>query len=131
MLAPEQLRVSIRYAGGRQTIDVGRIINCTGPETDPTFSTNSLLQSLLDDGTARADRTRLGLSVDAENRIVSASGKSQDGLYAVGALTRGTHWEVTAIPDLRSQTNALAQRLLHEYELQRLVPAGAETNVSH
>jgi uncharacterized NAD(P)/FAD-binding protein YdhS len=32
-------------------------------------------------------------------------------LYAVGPLTRGAFWEITAVPDIRHQVWALARRL--------------------
>ncbi|HEU4623537.1 MAG TPA: FAD/NAD(P)-binding protein [Steroidobacteraceae bacterium] len=116
-LAAEGLRVSVRHGRATQTIDVARLINCTGPEADPSRANNPLLQGLIGDRIARPDALGLGLAVDAESRVVSMTGAAHTSLYAVGALTRGTRWEVTAIPELREQANAVVRRIVHDHAL--------------
>lgn len=109
---PGALRVSVRYARGTQEIDVARIVNCTGSELNPERTQNPLLQALIGDRIGKADATGLGLAVDADSRLIGANGSAQHGLYAIGSLTRGARWEVTSIPELRSQANALVRHLL-------------------
>jgi uncharacterized NAD(P)/FAD-binding protein YdhS len=113
-LGADGLRVSIRRGRGTETLDVARVINCTGPEAHPAHSLNPVLQGLIGDRTARPDAVGLGIAVDSESRVVSANGSAHSGLFAVGALTRGARWEVTGIPELREQANAVVRRLLHE-----------------
>lgn len=67
-----------------------------------------LLQSLLEDGTLRADPLRLGLELDPIGRT------SAPGIYALGPLARARDWEATAIPELRMQAAALAGALVEE-----------------
>jgi uncharacterized NAD(P)/FAD-binding protein YdhS len=111
------LRVSVRHGRATQTIDVARIVNCTGPEVNPSRASNPLLHGLLSDRIARPDALGLGLAVDSESRVVSANGSAHTTLYALGTLTRGSRWEVTAIPELREQANAVVHRLLHDQAL--------------
>ena len=40
------------------------------------------------------------------------TGSAHSSLYAVGTLTRGAAWEVTAIPELKEQANAVVRRLV-------------------
>jgi uncharacterized NAD(P)/FAD-binding protein YdhS len=125
------LRVSVRYGNGTRTFDVARVVNCTGPEAHPGRSTNPLLQGLIGDRIARADALGLGLAVDAESRVISATGSAHSSLYAVGTLTRGSRWEVTAIPEIREQTNGVVRRLLHDHAEQRIAaPNPDRTNDS-
>ena len=44
--------------------------------------------------------------------MIGRAGKPSDKLFAVGPLTRGRFWEITAIPDIRQQCAELAQRIL-------------------
>jgi uncharacterized NAD(P)/FAD-binding protein YdhS len=93
-----------------ERIDVARVVNCTGPAGDAARSTDPLLRQLLADGLARPDAFRLGLDVDADSRLIGADGRPQARLYALGPLTRGAYWEITAVPDIRVQAWHLARR---------------------
>jgi uncharacterized NAD(P)/FAD-binding protein YdhS len=116
-LGADDLRVSVRYGRATQTLDVARVVNCTGPEANPAHANNPLLQGLISDRIARPDALGLGLAVDSESRVVSLNGSAHGTLYAVSSLTRGSRWEVTAIPELREQANAVVRRVLHDQAL--------------
>jgi uncharacterized NAD(P)/FAD-binding protein YdhS len=126
------LRVNVRRGNGTHTIDVAHVVNCTGPEAHPGRTTNPLLQGLIGDGVARPDSLGLGLAVDAESRVIAGNGSAHPSLFAVGSLTRGTRWEVTAIPEIREQANGVVRRLLHDHAVQPVaetrpdVPADAQ-----
>jgi len=114
------LRVSVRRGNGTRTFDVSRVVNCTGPEAHPGRSSNPLLQGLIGDQIARADSLGLGLAVDSESRVISGNGSAHSTLFAVGTLTRGSRWEVTAIPEIKEQANGVVRRLLHDHAEQRV-----------
>ncbi|MEJ1966084.1 MAG: hypothetical protein WDO56_32840 [Gammaproteobacteria bacterium] len=101
------------------------LVNCTGPEQHPGRTSNPLLQGLIGDNIARPDSLGLGLAVDSESRVISANGSVHPTLFAVGALTRGTRWEVTAIPEMREQANSVARKVLHDH-LEQPVAAGRD-----
>lgn len=88
-----------------------RVINCTGPEGDPARCGAPLLRHLLAKGLLRADAHGLGLDVAADGRVLDADGRPSDWLFAAGPLTKGAHWEIVAVPDIRHQVWDLARRL--------------------
>jgi uncharacterized NAD(P)/FAD-binding protein YdhS len=69
-----------------------------------------LLQEMQRQGLIEADPLRLGLVVDARSRIPGSSG-SEAVIYAVGALTAGQFWEITAVPDIRVQARKVAEAI--------------------
>lgn len=88
-----------------------RIINCTGPSKDFRRAVGPFVSAMLDSGLARADSLGLGLDVDDRCRVLGDSGAPTPGLYAVGPLTKGRWWEVTAVPHIRGQVASLGARL--------------------
>jgi uncharacterized NAD(P)/FAD-binding protein YdhS len=100
-----------RGAAATERVSVTRVVNCTGPAGDAARSPDPLLRQLLGDGLARADAFNLGLDVDADSRLIASDGRAQSRLYALGPVTRGAHWEITAVPDIRAQVWQVARRL--------------------
>jgi uncharacterized NAD(P)/FAD-binding protein YdhS len=58
-----------------------------------------------------ADSLRLGISVNRDSRVLNSEGAAQSNLYAVGALTAGQFWEITAVPDIRAQAEQVAAQI--------------------
>lgn len=113
-----RLMVEIERANIPHKIVVDRIVNCTGPNSDPQKSLDPLMRNILAAGYARAGKLRLGLDVDDTNRVKDLNGNSQAGLFAMGALTRDSWWEITAIPEISRQADEIA------YQLKVLVSVG-------
>jgi uncharacterized NAD(P)/FAD-binding protein YdhS len=107
--AGDGARVTLESGPQRRTLEVTRIVNCTGPDWRITRTTDPLLRSLLDAG-ARPDAMGLGLDVDPMGEVQAQDGPLS-GLYALGPLTRGTFFEVTAVPEIRAQADVLARRI--------------------
>ncbi|HEX3401057.1 MAG TPA: hypothetical protein VHT74_12100 [Acetobacteraceae bacterium] len=59
----------------------------------------------------RPDALRLGLDVAASGAVRSRNGAISPHLFAVGPLTRGAFWEISAVPDIRKQCAALASHV--------------------
>lgn len=100
-----------RGTEGTERLTARRIINCSGPRIDIARTTDPLLRQLWQDGRIVPDDCALGIAVDRDSRVVRSDGASSDRLFALGPLTRGTFWEITAVPDIRVQTWTLARRL--------------------
>jgi len=99
-------------AGGEQvTLDVARVINCAGPGCDFERIVDPLIRSLLQTGTVRPDRLRLGLDVTATCALKNRQGAVSHRLFATGPITKGAFWEMTAVPDIRRQCEFLAKHL--------------------
>lgn len=94
-----------------EPIEVARIYDCTGIAKDVSTGSIAVVRSLTDRGHARADALRLGLDVTPGCAVIGAGGVASNKLYAVGPLTRGTFFEIDAIPDIRAQCSRLAKQL--------------------
>lgn len=92
-----------RRGGAVGTCRFGFVINCTGPLHAMSRTANPLLRSLLDSGAAKPDELDIGLAVDARARVIGSA-----RLWAVGSLTKGRYWEITAVPDIRAQAAGIA-----------------------
>ena len=114
--APNAQAVTVRLqqAGNETHVQVARAINCTGPETDPRRASNTLLRSLLSDSLAQPDSLGLGLFVDQHSRVVAANGSAHPTLFALGPVTRGSRWEVTAVAEIRDQAVSVARRIARD-----------------
>jgi len=82
-------------------------VNCTGPLGEIGQTRDALLAGLLERGEVRPDRFGIGLEVDDCDR---AGAK----LWALGPLTKGRYWEITAVPDIRGQAAAVAANIAAE-----------------
>ncbi|MDR3535718.1 MAG: FAD/NAD(P)-binding protein [Acetobacteraceae bacterium] len=108
-----QATVMLRPRGTRRTerLVVGRVVNCTGPGSNVTHSADPLIRALLRDGMARPDPLRLGLDVTEDCAVVARNGMVSRQLFAMGPLTKGVWWEITAVPDIRCQCQQVAQTI--------------------
>ncbi|RAK51344.1 FAD/NAD(P)-binding protein [Phenylobacterium deserti] len=106
----------IRPRGERTSVTrrFSAVVNCTGPRGDPDSAEVGLIAQLRRAGAVRRDPLGLGLDVTRELRVIGARGAPTPGLFAVGPLTRAAVWESLAVPDLRSQTAAVAQAVLEQ-----------------
>ncbi len=100
----DAVRAVVEGREGRAELLVDRVYNCIGPTTAIGSTSDPLLRSLLDAGTAVADPAGLGLRSAPDGRLLAADGSAQERLFVVGALRRADLWESTAVPELRLQT---------------------------
>ncbi len=84
------------------------VVNCTGFRSFATRGWNPLVDALLDEGTIQPDRLGVGVQAVQPGHPVDTEGRVRDDIHLLGAARKGLEWEVTAIPDLRSQATALA-----------------------
>jgi uncharacterized NAD(P)/FAD-binding protein YdhS len=100
-----------RASGGLVTLDIARVVNCAGPGCDFERIIDPLIATLLETGMVRPDRLRLGLDVTATCALRDRDGAVSNRLFAVGPVTKGAFWEMTAVPDIRRQCEFLAKHL--------------------
>ncbi|MFD2261329.1 FAD/NAD(P)-binding protein [Lacibacterium aquatile] len=104
------LKVEIdQRGGGQRRVEVDAIVNCTGPCSDPRRAEDPFLDKLLTQGLVQPDA--FGLLTDEAGALMAADGKAVEGLYALGPLTKPALWEITAVPDIRTQASQLATLL--------------------
>jgi len=120
-LTDHVLRCEVELPALPDSLFADAVVNCTGPMTDISRSTDPLLRSLVRRGLLTPDPLRLGVSCTPQGEVLDVSGQIVPGLYVVGPPRKGTLWETTAVPEIRSQAAALAQSLPER--VRRLTPA--------
>ena len=114
-IVPEGEGARVRYRPRGQdnlvTLSVRRIVNASGPQGDLLRTGEPLLRRLLKRGLIRPDPLRIGIDVTQQSEVIGADGEPLSNLLALGPMTRGTFWEMVAVPDIRRQTWAVARKL--------------------
>ncbi|MEK1892781.1 MAG: FAD/NAD(P)-binding protein [Rhizobium sp.] len=107
----DRLTLCYRARGRRDVLSIQTdwIVNCTGMER-AGIAHSPLLRQMQHQGLIGADPLGLGIIVDPQSRIPKAA-ENGASLYAVGALTAGQFWEITAVPDLRVQARKVAEAI--------------------
>jgi uncharacterized NAD(P)/FAD-binding protein YdhS len=100
-----------RFKQTLETVRAARVVNCSGPESDFGRIRDPLVRRLLDKGLVRPDPLSLGLDVTQNCALLDRDGAISRRLFAVGPVTKGTFWEMTAVPDIRQQAEFLAGQL--------------------
>ena len=93
------------------SLRAARVINCAGPGADYDRISHPLIRGLLRDGLVRPDPLRLGLDVTQNCALLDRKGAISRRLFAIGPITKGAFWEMTAVPDIRRQCEFLAGHL--------------------
>jgi uncharacterized NAD(P)/FAD-binding protein YdhS len=107
----DQMTISVQSPQGKRRIETGALINCTGPQENYLASESGLFNSLLARGLIQPDEMNMGIKVAPNFSVVDGKGKNSEILFALGALLKGTLWETTAVPELRSQAYRLAETI--------------------
>ncbi|MEY4600938.1 MAG: hypothetical protein RLZZ201_629 [Actinomycetota bacterium] len=88
------------------------IILCTGPD-DAALINTAPLRSLASQGHVRIGPHGKGIDTVPDSGCVrNRDGAAPLDIYAIGPLRQGTLWECTAIPEIRSEAQRLASRVL-------------------
>jgi uncharacterized NAD(P)/FAD-binding protein YdhS len=107
----DAIEVELRRRGSRDPSSrrYAYAFNCTGPLHAIGRTRDPLLRSLLDAGFVKPDHLNIGIEVDDRSRAVGG-----EHLWALGPLTKGRHWEIIAVPDIRDQAAAAANDIAAE-----------------
>ncbi|MGH8445072.1 MAG: FAD/NAD(P)-binding protein [Solimonas sp.] len=97
-----------------ETLEVGTVINCTGPENDTRRLRDPLISGLRNDGLLRPDRLGLGFEINDAYALRDHDGVTMPWLHYVGPFLKYRDWEATAVPELRKHVGALAAVLHRE-----------------
>ncbi|WP_262136209.1 FAD/NAD(P)-binding protein [Pseudomonas sp. Marseille-Q5117] len=89
-------------------IEVGRIINCTGPNTNLELVNEPLINQLMESKLALQDEQKLGLLVNDDLTLANELSKGGASLSYIGPMLKAKYWEATAVPELRKYAAELA-----------------------
>ena len=101
--------VTVRYATrtGGSELEVGKVINCTGPNTNLAEVRDPLVRGLRDAGLIRPDALGLGLDTDEEGRLLDAAGRPSERLSLAGPLRKGLCGSTPPSPSCASRPSGL------------------------
>jgi uncharacterized NAD(P)/FAD-binding protein YdhS len=104
-----EMRVAIQPRGGQtiRQLQVGSLVNCTGPNYDIHRVDNALVRQLAADGLLKQDEVRIGFHVDEQYRCSALR-----SLFYIGPMLKARYWEAIAVPELRVHAFNLANILL-------------------
>lgn len=105
-----RVRIALKQ-GGERTLEVDRIISCTGIQENYVKSPRPLVRSLIDSGLARANDLGMGFATDDDGALLDAKKKPSSIFFTLGPPRRGDLFETTAVPEIRAQAEALAIHL--------------------
>jgi uncharacterized NAD(P)/FAD-binding protein YdhS len=108
----EQFHIEYRSNGTERRLDTDVIINCIGSESDFSKLDSKLVENLFSRGHIRSDALNFGIDALPNGSVVGQNGARSDVIYTLGTALKGTLWETTAIPEIRTQARQLAERLL-------------------
>ena len=98
-----------------ESLDVGWVVNCTGPQRDIRLLGDSFLDDLIRPraGGAFGTLATAGMGFRTrDGRLMDSEGTADAPLWTLGALRRGELWESTAVPEIRAQALAVAHSVL-------------------
>ena len=101
-----------RHGDADAQLEVGTVINCTGPGGQVECCGDPLMLSLLQQELMVPDTLGLGVQVDASGALLNSGGRVSDRLFYTGPLLKARDWECTAVPELRVAALKLADRLM-------------------
>ncbi|HEY0230009.1 MAG TPA: FAD/NAD(P)-binding protein [Dokdonella sp.] len=107
------LLAQLQPRGGARPYSVAAdfMIQATGLESAAQTTTHTLVRQLVDSGVAQPDALGLGLAAHPDGRLLRADGSPWQGLYAIGTLLRGSVWECTGMPEIRTLAQTIARDL--------------------
>lgn len=101
------------HADGRlNEVSADFIINCIGSESNFRKLGSPLVNNLFERGYIRSDRLNFGLDALPNGSVVGQNGQVNNVIFTLGTALKGTLWETTAIPEIRTQAARLAEVLL-------------------
>jgi uncharacterized NAD(P)/FAD-binding protein YdhS len=106
-IVPDTHGVRMTIGEIEATADV--VINATGPSVN--LDDDPLLAAARARGLVAPDPLGLGLAVTQEGQALAADGRPVPGLWILGAWTRGTHFEVVAVPLLRKHAAGIVEAI--------------------
>jgi uncharacterized NAD(P)/FAD-binding protein YdhS len=105
------IEIRERHTGRSRELNVGRVVNCTGPNCNIAKITAPLIVQLRNEGYLKQDPNKLGFEVNDRYQVINYQGDPARNLFYVGPALKASYWEAIAVPELRVHTRHLAEIL--------------------
>ena len=79
--------------------------------------------NLIKRGLITADEMNLGINALPDGTIIQKDHSVSTKLFTIGTLLKGILWESVAVPELRTQTQSLANLLIRQLNIEKEVNA--------
>ena len=106
------IHIKLRKTQSESTVEVSRIINCTGPNTNIKWMNERLLTQLTTSKLIQTDKHGLGILVNDDLSVINDRQNGATTLSYIGPMLKATYWEATAVPELRKYAAQLAKLLI-------------------
>jgi uncharacterized NAD(P)/FAD-binding protein YdhS len=107
-------RIGSSLGGETHYAEAEVLVNCIGSESNFSRIDKEFVRNLIARRHIRNDELDLGIMAAPDGRVVGKIGKYSDVVFTLGTALKGTLWETTAIPEIRTQARDLALRLLEK-----------------
>jgi len=107
-----RVRLEVELDGEVVVLAADAVVNCTGPGRSWLPPENPVVADLVRQGVARPDPFGLGLETTPEGSLVDRDGAAVPQILVIGPPRRGSLFETTAVPELRSQALHIADHLV-------------------
>ncbi len=104
--------IQLRGISEKRTLNISRVINCTGPQSNYKELKDELIRNLLAKKIILAHELKMGIQTNLNGQIIQEQGKMSDDIYAIGSLLRGVLWETTAVPEISKQAEQIAKQII-------------------
>ena len=104
--------VAFSANGKEQSITSDALVNCIGSESNFSKIDTPFVKNLVQRGHIHNDELDMGIKATPEGEVVGKTGLTSGIVYTLGTALKGTLWETTAIPEIRTQARQLALKLL-------------------
>lgn len=108
------LTASVRRRGLKtpETFEIARLYDCGGVSVNIEESSNAAINHIVKTGLGRPDPLKIGLDVEGNGALIGRDGTVSRRLFALGPLTRSVFFEIESVPEIRTQAQVMAHRLL-------------------
>jgi uncharacterized NAD(P)/FAD-binding protein YdhS len=108
--SPTSLHLQVKLPASERSHRWGTdwLVNCSGPSTFAFSDDQLLAPNLRRRGLALPGPLDAGIGTDGAGRVLAASGRPTEWMWALGSLRQGQLLESTAVPEIRSQAHETA-----------------------
>ena len=89
-------------------LQIGTVINCTGPSANLANVEDDLIANLLRRGFFKQDELKLGIEIEDSYALSALS----NSIFYVGPWLKAKFWEATAVPELRAHVKNTADSVI-------------------
>ncbi len=104
--------IRLRKNSTLRELTVGRVINCTGPQTNYRELKDELVVNLLKKKMILSDNLNMGIKTKISGQVLYYDHQESNDIFALGSLLRGVLWETTAVPEIRTQAAFIAKQII-------------------